>query len=183
MSVWELRCGAVNDHAMLVPADRRDIARGAFKLTGQPKDWPFRPVAQFAVPARKNQKPKPPANVSEFIPGALVLDEKARAALGGFLSRFGELLELDVDGGFRYLFNCTRLVECVDMARSQVHESGVLVLEAFDEAAVPEGAAVFKDPRTAKVRLYVNDAGRAAIEEAVSAAGIVGVEVGAPRPL
>ncbi len=72
---------------------------------------------------------------------------------------------------------------CVDMARSQLHESGVLVLEAFDEAAVPKAAAVFKDARTAKVRLYVNDAGRAAIEEAASAAGIVGIEVGAPRPL
>ena len=42
-----------------------------------------RPAVEFIVDSRK-KKQKPRADVIAFVPGALVLDEKANAALGPF---------------------------------------------------------------------------------------------------
>jgi hypothetical protein len=37
-------------------------------------------------------------------------------------------------------------------------EDGRLILEAFDVSKAPKQTTVFKDPSTAPVRIYVNDA-------------------------
>ena len=50
------------------------------------------------------------------------------------------------------------------------------------EPDVPAEAAVFKDPATARSRMYVNDAGKAIIDELVASAGLSGIECGPPEP-
>lgn len=130
---------------------------------------------------RKDQKPH--ANVSLLVPGALVLDEKAKAILGEFLQRFGQLLELDCEGELRWFYNVTRMIACIDAQRSESFEGGGIPREAFDESAVPSEPLVFKDPRTAPVRIYVNDASKALVERAVTDAGLTGIECGEPGPL
>ena len=183
MAIWELRCAAPNDFAMLAPVDRDDLEEDLFDATGAPKQWPAdRPrVAFHAEKRRKTQKPR--ANVGLLIPGALVLDDKAREALGAFLLQSGQLLELDCEGESRWFYNVTRLVDCVDVGRSRTFEDGGIAQEAFDESAVPADPAVFKDPRTAPVRIYVNDAGKALVERLAGAAGLTGIECVAPGPL
>jgi len=58
-----------------------------------------------------------------------------------------------------------------------------VILEAFDEAKVPEAASVFKDPSTAAIRVYANDAAKEAIERLSSDAGLSGIEVVPVEPL
>ncbi len=57
------------------------------------------------------------------------------------------------------------------------------MLEAFDESKAPKDAAVFKDPLTAPVRIYVNDAGKRSIEKLGADWGLSGIECGLPKPL
>ncbi|MFC5439842.1 hypothetical protein [Rhodanobacter ginsenosidimutans] len=182
MAIWELRCATPNDFAMLTPVDRDDLEEDVFDTTGTPKQWLDRPRVTYHVEKRRKVQ-KPQANVGLLIPGALVLDEKAWAALGGFLLRSGQLLELDCDGEPRWFYNVTRMVACVDTARSETFEDGGIAHEAFDESAVPAEPLVFKDPHTAPVRMYVNDAGKALIERMTAEAGLTGIECGEPGPL
>lgn len=47
MAIWELRCAAPNDFAMLVPVDRDDLEEDVFDATGAPKQWRDRPRVAF----------------------------------------------------------------------------------------------------------------------------------------
>jgi hypothetical protein len=180
VAIWELRCGSVNDFAMLVSVDREDARAGLFDADGKEQDWMHRPAVEFIVdPRKKRQKPR--ADVIAFVPGALVLNEKANGALGPFLSRFGQFLELHCGGEILHFFNATKLIDCIDVERSEKRRSGAIAMETFDESNVPLQAAVFKDPHMAAVRIYVNDAGRAEVERIVAAGGLTGIECGHPQ--
>ena len=122
------------------------------------------------------KKPRPLGDLGPFLPGALVLGAKAHDALGPFLSRFGQLLKLDVDGVPHWFYNVTHVVSCIDRARSEQRAGSTIGKEAFIEAAVPAEAAVFKDPVTARARIYVNERGRQALEEAATQAGVQGLK-------
>ncbi len=182
MAIWELRCGSVNDFASIVSRDRGDIEEELFDTDGRAKDWKDRPLVGWAVEKRKKTQ-KPRADISLLLPGALVLGDRAKDALGPFLSKFGQLLELDCEGEPRWFFNATKIVACVDKAKSEKFEDGGIMLEAFDESKAPKAAAVFKDPLTAPIRIYVNDAGKAEIERIASAAGLTGIECGTPAAI
>ncbi len=182
MAIWELRCGSVNEFASIVSRDYDNIEDELFDTDGRPKDWKDRPLVGYAVDKRKKTQ-KPRADVSLLLPGALVLNERARAALGPFLSKFGQLLELDCEGEPRWFFNATNLVACVDKDRSEKFEDGGIMLEALDESKAPKAAAVFKDPLTAPVRIYVNDAGKRTVEKLATDAGLTGIECGPAKSL
>ena len=178
--IWELRCAKVNSFAPLVAVDRADSRAGMFATKGAVQDWKHRPaVAFFVEPKKKTQKPR--ANVIYMKHGALVLDAKAKLALGAFLSKFGQLLELHLGGETLWFYNVTNMVACVDVEKSERDETGMITAEAFDEAKVPRDAAVFKDPVMAPIRIYVNGAGRTEIERIVSDAGLTGIECGSPQ--
>ena len=179
MSIWELRCAKINSFASLVVVDQEDSRAGMFSTKGEIQDWMHRPAVEFFQEPRK--KPKPRANVIFMKFGALVLDAKAKLALGAFLSKFGQLLELHCGGETLSFYNVTNMVRCVDPEASTRRKSGTIALEAFDESNVPSEAAVFKDPVMAVARIYVNDAGRAEIERIVADAGLTGIECGAPQ--
>ncbi len=182
MAIWELKCASVNEFASVVSRDYDNIEEELFDTDGSPKDWKDRPLVGWAVDKRrKTQKPR--ADVSMLLPGALVLNERARAALGPFLTKFGQLLELDCEGEPRWFFNATNLVSCVDAARSKKFDDGGIMLEAFDESGAPKEAAVFKDPLMAMVRIYVNEPGKTAIEKLAKDAGLTGIECAKPKPL
>ena len=184
MKVWELRAADVNDFSALLSVDRQDMMSGLFDADGLMQDWAHRPAVEFRVEKRKKVQ-KPRADVSLFMPGALVLDEKAHSALGDFLSRFGQLLELHVQGTGEtlYFYNVTNLIDCIDMAASETLSDGGIVLEAFRAAALPGGPAIFKDARTAPARIYINDPGKEFFDRLVSHGGITGVECAALEPL
>lgn len=176
MTVWEIRPGDMLDRPVLVAADKQDVRDRVFLTDGRAKDWAYRPpVDLFNRATKKRQRER--ANVMPFTAGTFVLDAKARAAVGGFLSRFGELLELHHGDETLYFFNCTNLVDCIDEERTKRGEESILILEAIDESKVPTEPTVFKDPKTARVRNYVNAAGKAVIEQWVHESGITGLDI------
>jgi hypothetical protein len=178
--IQELRCAKINSFASLVAVDRADSRADMFATKGAVQDWTHRPAVEFFVEPRKKKQP-PRANVIHMKLGALVLDAKAKLALGSFLSKFGQLLELHHGGETLWFYNVTNMVACVDSEKSTRDENGMITAEAFDESEVPKEAAVFKDPTMAAIRIYVNDAGRAEIERLASDAGLAGIECGTPQ--
>jgi hypothetical protein len=183
MPIWEVRCANINDYSMVVPAFDQDVLDGLFESDGTPLDWKAPLVIEYADSRSRGKKKRPVADVATPGPGALVLSQRAFDVLGPFFGKFGQLLEVQTAGGaeFRYFYNVTHLVKCVDVERSEKDETGAIELEAFYDINVPRQAAVFKDPETAKVRIYTNDAGKELIERLVAEAGLTGIECGAPR--
>lgn len=179
MKVWELRCGSVNDFSMIVPAGP-DASK--FDVEGLPLDWMSRPVIEYADSRSRGKKKRPVADVAAIGGGAFVLSPRAKEVLGPFLSQFGQLLEVQTFGGaeFRYFYNVTNLVQCVDIEASEKSDWGSLKREVFYDINVPRTAAVFKDLSTAAWRIYTNDPGRALLERLASEAGLTGLEVGEP---
>lgn len=175
MTVWEIKTGLSDQVATLVipEADQVIGSMKRFGGDGTPLQWPTPQRLEPFVEKRKARKPL--GDVSPFLPGALVLSASACDALRPFLSKFGQLLELDVDGSAQYFFNATNLVDCIDRERSERRPGGVIGKEAFIEGAVPAEAAVFKDPATARSRLYANEAGKLTLEAAAAEAGIQGL--------
>lgn len=184
MTIWELRCASAHDYAMVVSLSVDDMHERLFDADGSSKNWVDRPLVGFADSSRRKHK-RSPADVSAMVAGALVLNERAREALGSFLSKFGQLLELDCEGTgeIRYFYNVTNMVSCVNLERSEKSTFGDVKMEVFDESLVPEAPAIFKDPMTADVRIYINDAGKRLMDNLVASAGLTGIECGTLAPL
>lgn len=181
MIVWEFKPGNVNDYAPLVFVSDRDIESGMFDAEGKPLTWKKKPrIEVFVAPGRK--KSQPVADISALTPGALALNDKARAVLEPFLSRFGQFLEMDCEGTPRWFYNVTNAVPCIDEARSDRKPSGAIVKEAFFADKVPMEAAVFKDPLMAAGKLYVNEQAKAVLEKLIAEAGLVGAAFNEPGP-
>lgn len=179
MKIWELRCGNVDDFSMVVPAGP-DVPK--FDVEGLPLHWFSPPVIEYADSRSRGKKKRPVADVAAIGGGAFVLSPRANEVLGPFLSQFGQLLEVQRLGGaeFRYFYNVTNLVNCVDPKASEMSTWGSLKRESFYDINVPRSPAVFKDPSTAAWRMYTNDAGRALLERLATEAGLTGLEVGEP---
>lgn len=178
MAIWEIRPGDAQGRPVLVAGDKQDVRDRVFVTDGTARDWAHRPPVELYTRAPKKLQ-REPANVMPFVGGTFVLDAKARAAIGGFLSRFGQFLELhrSGDGETLYMFNCTNVIDCVDMEGSRKSEDGRIVLEAIDESKVPVGPTVFKAPQTARVRNYLNDAAKEAIEQWAAEASVSGLDI------
>ena len=188
MTMWELRCASINDYSMVVLLDGDDRHAGFFDADGEPQHWDEVPRIGFADSSRKKHK-RPPADVSMMQRGVLVLNARAYEVLGPFLSTFGQLLELHSETGLdpryfyneaepstHYFYNVTNLVSCVDVEHSERNELGRIRREAFDTSNVPTEAAIFKDPATARSRIYINRAGKAIVDELIASAGLTGIE-------
>lgn len=158
MSIWELRTQSPDKFAPLVPSDAQ-VNSGVFEFDGTPRRWKRRPVVEVYQEGRKKDH-LPRGDVSLLLAGSLVLSQKAVDALGPFLAQFGQLLEAKVDDKIEYFYNVTRVIDCIDPDRSERRSSGSIVKEAFRADALPVGPTVFKDPRTARIRIYVNDEAR-----------------------
>jgi hypothetical protein len=181
MKVWEFRNGALNDFAVLVNADDAELAAENFDVTGDTLDWKIRPHATVFVEPRK-KKAKPRADISALSPGALVVNAKAKTAIGEFLKKFGQLLEIDVDGQVEWFYNVTHVIDCIDLQNSTLRASGTIAREEFFAGCIPMEPAIFKDPRTARTRIYANEAAKHLLQERMASAGISGVEFAEPGP-
>lgn len=184
MKVWELKNDRINDVARLVFASDDELALGMFDGDGRPLDWKTQPHANVFVEPRK-KKTKPRVDISLLSAGYLVLNARARAALGEFLSQFGQLLELDVDGEIEWFYNVTNVIDCIDLQSSVLRPEGSIAKEAFHADRIPADPMIFKDPRTARTRIYVNECAKELLQQRMASAGITAaafVEPGPPPP-
>jgi hypothetical protein len=176
MNVWQIKNDLVNKVAMLVASDeegRRPAFWEPFQGAGRPVQWSERPKLKV-FKDKKSKKPKPRADISPFTADGLVLNSKARDSLGDFLSQFGQLLELDVEGTVEYYFNVTHVVPCVDQDRSERRPSGAISKPAFINSAIPVAASVFVDP-TKPADIYINDEARNELGRRIKQASITGM--------
>lgn len=176
MTIWELTNDKLDEFAVLVDAEAGNIAgEDVFETNGKAKAWASPPkVKPYVDKRRKKQLPR--ADVSYLLPGALFLNAKARSVLGEFLQQFGQLLAVDCAGETEWFVNVTNLIDCIDVEKSEKTASGRTVLrEVFLPNAISAAPQVFKDPHTAKTRIYVNEAAKATIEGLVAAAGLTGL--------
>lgn len=47
---------------------------------------------------------------------------------------------------------------------------------------IPAEPSIFKNPATARSRIYINDAGKAVVDRIIAAAGLTGIECGPLAP-
>jgi len=176
MTIWETTNDSIDQVSMLVAteSDRSNLHFwDQFGGDGSPIHWSWPPRLQPFVD-KKRAKQKPRADVSPFRPGSLALNARARDALGDFLGRFGQLLEIDVLGEVEYYYNVTNTLGCIDHDRSEVLPGGFIKRPAFEARSIPAQAAIFKDP-TQPSSIYVNDAAKLELERRVAESGITGM--------
>lgn len=180
MSIWELKTQSPDEFAPLVPSDAQ-VNSGIFEFDGTPRQWKRRPTVEVYQEGPKNDH-LPRADASLLLAGSLVLNQNAIDALGPFLAQFGQLLEAKVDGEVEYFYNVTRVIDCIDPERSERRSSGSILKEAFRADALPAEPTVFKDPRTARIRIYVNDEAKRLLEAGIAAHGLTGFELASLGP-
>ena len=172
MKIWELRYDGINHYAVLVPGDDAGNMLATFDSEGEPKHWAVRPKVKPFIEKRKKTA-KPRADLSYLIAGSIILNGKAYQALKDFLLPFGQLLELDCLGEVEYFYNVINLLQCIDYERSEKRYDTV-VKEVFLADTVPEAPLIFKDPYTAGIRIYLNQAGKEKFEKLCADAGLFG---------
>lgn len=176
MNVWQIKNDLIGKVAMLVATQEDGHSREFwehFEGDGSSLHWTSRPKLAVFIDKR-SKKPKPRADISPFTGDGLIINSKARDALGDFLSQFGQLLEVDVEGQVEYYYNVTNVIHCVDEARSEKLPEGTIDKPAFIDKSIPKQASLFIDPSTV-MDIYVNDAGKAELESRIKQAGIKGM--------
>ena len=157
-----------------------DILTGVFSADGTPKAWTSRPQVMPGI-ERAKKKQHPLGDLSFVMGASVVLNEKAHAALKGFLEPFGQFLELDmvdesgIGGGDQrlYFYNVTNVIQCIDFDRSET-EGKKVIKPAFVQGSIPVSAQVFKDPLRKKMDIYLNEAAYAELTSLIGKTGLRG---------
>ncbi len=161
--IFDLKVSDVNSYAPLVDDPSNMVPMDYFAWDGKPMVWPTRPkVQKFFDKKRKVQQER--ADLGWFCPGSIALSRRAYDALHSYLEQFGELLQLDCADGEAWLYNCTKLIDCVDYERSE-KLMGFVRREVFFEDNVPMQACIFRDPLTAGRQIYLNQAAKDDLEK------------------
>jgi hypothetical protein len=187
MPVWEITNKWMNDVAAVGPDPRSEFDPDnnvAFwrqfegDSAGKPLRWSQRP--KLIIGKESNgAKPLPRADISPFTAPGLIVNEKARHALGDILGAFGQFLEVDVAGQTEYYYNVTTVIECLDREHSDM--SGAYVeAPVFHEHLVPESPTVFVEP-VMFGRLFVNEGAKIRLDERIAANQLVGMSFKAWR--
>jgi hypothetical protein len=181
VTVWEITNKWMNDVAAVGPDRRLEFdpdKHVAFwkqfegDFDGQPLHWSTRPKLVI-LEDEGRKKPLPRADISPFTAPGLIINVKARNALGDLLSPFGQLLEVDVAGQTEYYYNVTNILDCVDRECSEMVVNYIQA-PVFHEHLIPVEPAIFRDAAVA-TRIFVNDAAKALLEERIAANKIVGM--------
>ncbi|GLQ95448.1 hypothetical protein GCM10007901_44030 [Dyella acidisoli] len=176
MNVWEIIHPRMNDVAPLVRT-AEDMQNPQFQKQfggdGSTLQWTRRPKLTVKVEKGK-KKQKPRADVSPFTAPGIVFNGKVRDALGGFLRKFGQILEIDVDGDVEYYYNVTHVVRCVDESRSEKYPEGTIAKAVFDGSELPAEPVVFIDPLM-RGSIYLNDEAKAELELLMKKSDITGI--------
>lgn len=179
MTVWEITNKWANDVGGVTHADDIEFDPVAsvefwrqFEGFGSALQWKARPrLTALEYPGRRKHRPR--ADVSPFTSPGLIVNAKVHDALGEFLSRFGQLLEVDVDGQIEYYYNVTNVLACLDRERSAV-EAYYVERPVFHESLIPETPVVFVEPEL-RGRIFVNQGAREVLESGIAGSGITGI--------
>ncbi len=173
--LWELTSGGDNNFATLMCENDDDVWNNFFSTNGDLLHWTKVPMV-LPVINKKRKKQLPVPDIAWLVPGTIILRPKAYAVLKDFLSKFGQLLELDCAGETNYFYNVTNVVSCIDFDRSGKSSTGRSVLKAeFLPEAIPQDAQIFKDPLTASSRICLTQAAKDTLEKIIAENGLTGL--------
>jgi hypothetical protein len=172
MAVWEL-VAVSNDLTQFVATNGEDVNSQTFHTNGEPKTWLTRPQLTVFIEKRR-KKPKPLGDVSFILPGSVILNQKAHAALHEFLGRFGQFLGTECDGEIFYFYNVTNIISCIDPANSQLLGPALFKAD-FHADAAPQDAQVFKDPLKLKTSIYVSEVAKAVLDRLIADGHLTGI--------
>jgi hypothetical protein len=179
MTVWEITNKWANDVAGVTHADDIEFDPVGsvefwrqFEGFGSSLLWNCRPrLATIEFEGRRKRRPR--ADVSPFTSPGLVVNAKVRGALGEFLSQFGQLLEVDVDGQVEYYYNVTNVLECLDRERSE-KEGYYVERPVFHEGLIADTPVIFVEPELPG-RIFVNDSAKGILDNGIAESGIIGM--------
>jgi hypothetical protein len=178
MTVWEITHSWANDAAGLTHADDIEldpVASAAFwkqfEGLGSPLQWRTKP--RLTAIEHAGGKKRPRADVSPFTSPGLILNARVRDALGDLLLRFGQLLEVDVDGRTEYYYNVTNVLRCLDKEKSRF-EAYYVERPVFQERLIPETPVVFVEPELPG-RIFVNEGAKSALDKGIAESNIIGM--------
>lgn len=179
MTVWEITNKWANDVAGVTHADDIEFdSVGSvefwrqFEGFGSSLHWSTRPrLTTIEYQGRRKRRPR--ADVSPFTSPGLIMNAKTRDALGEFLRRFGQLLEVDVDGKTEYYYNVTNVLECLDRERSE-KEAHYIERPVFRESLIAETPLIFVEPELPG-RIFVNEGAKKILENGIAESGIIGM--------
>jgi hypothetical protein len=187
MTVWEITNKWMNDVASVGPDPRSEFDPDksvAFwqqfegESAGQPLHWSQRPRL-VVVQEEGRKKPLPRADISPFTAPGLVINDKARNALGDVLQPFGQILDVEVAGQAEYYYNVTNVVQCLDRERSEM--SGAFVeTPVFHEHLVPATPTVFLEPSMFG-RIFVNEEAKTELDARIASNKLIGMSFKAWR--
>ena len=176
MVIWEITHPRMNDVAPLVRT-AEDMQNPHFQKQfggdGSQLQWLKRPKLTVKVEKGK-KKQKPRSDISPFTAPGLVFNGKVRDALGDFLRKFGQILEIEVDGDVEYYYNVTQVLPCVDASRSEKYPEGSIAKAVFGESKLSTEPVVFIDPLM-RGSIYVNDSAKAELAHLIQRADITGM--------
>lgn len=182
MSVWEITNFLTNTVALVGPSPEvqfdPDLSESFWaqfenRVPGAPLHWNARP--ELAVLPKEGRRKLPPrADVSPFTATGLVVNEKVHTALGDLLARFGQLLEINVEGRTEYYYNVTNVLSCIDREHSEF-DGPYAEVPVFLGAQIPSVPCIFIEPAI-HGRIFVNDAAKNAMAEIIAANKISGMD-------
>ena len=179
MTVWEITNRWVSDVAGVTHADDIEFdPMGSFAFwsqfegLGSSLQWNTRPrLATIEYEGRRKRRPR--ADVSPFASPGLIVNAKVHDALGEILSRFGQLLEVDVDEQIEYYYNATNMLDCLDRESSEV-EAYYVERPVFHENLIPPSPVIFVE-RALAGRIFVNEGAKKILENGIAETGITGM--------
>lgn len=103
-----------------------------------------------------------PSDFPYLTPGVPVFTPRSLTAVKDLLEPHGEILPLRSEDGVFFAYNITRIVDCLDVANSQVSffRDGVRIMDVKRYAFFPEriaGIPIFKIPQFPRSEVFVTD--------------------------
>jgi hypothetical protein len=122
----------------------------------------------------------PKSDFPAYLPSTIMLSNRPVERLRNLVSTCGEVLPIHLsnDRDLVYLFNVTRVINAVDMSRSEFlrfPSGGIMKYErlVFDHKMIPDEAVFFKTPQLGPIsEIFANDLAVAAVKRA----GLTGYE-------
>jgi len=125
---------------------------------------------------KKGKKARLVPDIGYFVPGSIIINEKSYQVLGEYLSRFGELVDICIEGEHWYSYNLTNIkTDAVDLANSNCMAGGTVKIPAFFSDRLPSEPQIFKLPETKLLRMYCIGNGGESLKSLVENNGLTGL--------
>jgi hypothetical protein len=175
MHVYQLRADA-NHFQNLILADESIWDQMQDMFNGTPVGMSWSPLRVEVLRDEDQNRALPPGDFPSLMTRLPVFSQRAVDTLSDLLHANGEFLPLVCSEGTYFAFNVTRVIDALDVQRSEVKRfSDGRIMRVVRYEFVPdilEGLSIFKIPETARMEVFVTDP----FVSRVQSAGLVGFD-------